>query len=76
MKRSFFHTSKTWIILSVFIADAVVQLIRDGYHLDPVLAALVAAALGIRAYKDTQGTVSPVQGSIVPSQEVQGDLSA
>lgn len=46
------ETSKTWIVLFVFLGDAIKQLIEGYYHLDPTLAALVAAALGIRAYKE------------------------
>ena len=63
--KGILNVSKTWVILTVFVADAVIQLIRDGYHLDPVLAGLVAASLGIRAFKEVQGTKPYIEGEQV-----------
>jgi hypothetical protein len=44
--------SKTWVILFVFLYDAITQIPRGVYQLDPYLAGLVAAALGFKTYKE------------------------
>jgi hypothetical protein len=55
--KSFYRMSKTWIVLVVFVADATRQLGGGDYHLDPVLAGLVAAVLGLKTWKDIQEQV-------------------
>lgn len=53
------RVSKTWIVLLMFLGDGVTQIIRGGgFHLDPSLAALTAAALGLKTYKEV--TAAPI----------------
>jgi hypothetical protein len=56
------QASRTWVVVCVFVADAVMQIVRgNAFVLDPSLAALVAVALGFKTYKETR----PIQ----PTQE-------